>query len=122
MAIIVSANHEYCHMLIDNSRKQICSKCKIEKLCTKFYRQFEAFASCCKTCHNRMNKANILKKINEKISFTRAKYRINYKYKFTCNNCNYKTNDKSNYRRHCLSQKHIDKLEKLKTSEILEVE
>jgi len=59
--ICKSCSNVYCQMLIDNGSKKFCSKCKIKKLYSEFYRQFGNFPSCCKTCHNNMNKANYLK-------------------------------------------------------------
>lgn len=84
-------------MLIDNGSKKICSKCKIEKLCSEFYRQFGNFTGCCKTCHNNMNKANYLKKTNKEIKMKKAEYRDKNEYKFLCNGFNFNTHDKYNY-------------------------
>jgi hypothetical protein len=113
----VAMNIVKTQKLIDNGSKKICSKCKIEKLCFEFYRQFGKFGSFCKACHNSINKNNYWKKTNEEINMKKDEYRDKNEYKFVCNNCNYNTNDKYNYWRHYLSQKHIDKI---KTTEILE--
>lgn len=119
MVILVCANHEqwiFCPLIIVAKKFVLNVKLKNYVL---------NFIDCLEFSLVVVNMiawiTNILKKTDGEISLARAKYRINNKFKFTCNNCDYNTYDKRKYCRHCLSQKHIDKLVKLKTSEILEV-
>lgn len=84
-------SNKNCEILINSGATKICTKCKIEKFCTEFYRQYGAFNSFCKFCLNEMNKNNILKKSKNEITINNEEYRDTNKYKFSRNNNNYST-------------------------------